>query len=109
MTANKLFILILILISSCGRQVDINTSKLESYSKLSEEQMNKEKVDAILFRLKSSDNIQYSGKSYNVSGQSSHLALSFIKSKSIGSNVKVRIKGKFKGTEVIIETIEEKK
>ena len=107
--ANKLLpLLIIILSSSCGRQVNISNSKLESFSNLTEAEIEKQKVDALLFRLQSSDNIQYSGKSYHVSAQSSHVALTFIKTKSIGSHVQVRLKAKFKGTEAIIETIEDK-
>lgn len=106
---NKFIILILILfISACGRQVNISSSKLESYSKLTDAEIDKDKVNAVLFRLQSSDNIQYSGKSYQVSAQSSHLALTYIKTKTIGSHVPVKVKAKFKGTEVIIEVIEDK-
>lgn len=106
---NKIVVLfILIAISACGRQVNISNSKLESYSELTQAEIDKLKVDALLFRLQSSDNIQYSGKSYHVSAQSSHLALTYIKSKSIGSHIQVRLKAKFKGTEVVIETIEDK-
>jgi hypothetical protein len=98
---NKLFVFLLLV--SCGKQVSINNSKLESTSSLSTASTTLK--DGVLFRLESGDNIQYSGRSYAVSKYSSHQALTFIKSVSIGARVSVRFKGTVKDTQVTIEEI----
>lgn len=102
---NKLFFFVLILASSCGKDVSISTKKLEYNSTLSNGTSISSIQEGLLLR-DHKDRLIVSGTTYNVSMYSSYLALEFIAARPLNTQHQVKFKGKFSRSEVILEMIE---
>lgn len=100
---NKFFLLTLLTLISCGRDVNISTKSLENNSKLSNG-TNAATVSASLHR-GATDTITINGSSYKVSIYSSYAALEFIAAKPPGTQMPVFIKGVTKNSEFVLEII----
>lgn len=102
-------ILISLFISSCGKEVNLSNSKLESVSQINQAEITKTQSDGVLMRKSSStekDRLQYEGNTYDVSIYSSYNALEFIASKAMGTTQPVKFKGKILNKEIQIEEIQ---
>jgi len=98
------FLLLLILIVGCGKQVSISTTKLKNASESNALSVMKE---GTLVR-GNPDRIMQNGNPLTVSKYSSHLSLQFIKTIPMGQEISVKFEGDVKGTEVILRTLENK-
>lgn len=99
----------LIFMVSCGKDVNLSNSKLESISEITEGSASKVQNSGVLLRKASSttqDRIQYNGQYYNVSMHSAYNALEFIAAKPLGSSVNVKFKGKTVNREMLLQEIE---
>lgn len=104
---SKLFILTLFLVTACGKDVSISTKKLEYNSTLSTGTSTNSIQEGLLLR-DTKDRLVYGGNTYNVSMYSSYIALEFIAARPLNTQHQVKFKGKFKGNDVILETMEQK-
>lgn len=95
-------LLLLILISACGKQVNISTDKLKAASESNALTAMKE---GTLTRGNPST-ISVPGATYNVSKYSSHLALQFINTIPQGQSISVRYIAQTEGAELVISKIE---
>lgn len=105
--ANKFFILITILLISCGKDVSISTKELQYNSTLSNGTSISSNQEGLLLR-DTKDRLVVGGTTYNVSIYSSYLALEFIAARPLNSQHQVKFKGKLRGSEIILELIETK-
>ena len=100
-------LILLSLLISCGKQVDISTKKLQYNSSLSDG--NDKVVDQTgTLKRGSPDTVLLSGTSYPVSVYSSHLALEFIAGKPMTTEMAVKFRGKVKDSQYVLEYIEAK-
>ncbi len=108
--ASKILILFLF-ISSCGRDVSVSNTKLESISNVTQSDATTVDKEGTLLKSSSSDvddQILTDTGTLFVSKYSSFNALEFIKAKADGSETPVTYRGEVKGKEVFLEHIEEK-
>jgi hypothetical protein len=102
-------ILILLLLVSCGRQVDLTNSKLESASRVTKAEEIPLTSTGTLIRATRNgdkDTLLSTGGSLTISPFSSHLALNFIAKTPAGAQVPVRYAGKVSGGEVVLTKLE---
>lgn len=98
-----------ILLTSCGRDIKISTSKLESMSQVTQAgESSLTQSEGILKKMPSSTELIIQGKTLSVSPFSSHMALAFISGMTVGSQREIRFRGILKKTEVILEIVEPK-
>jgi hypothetical protein len=102
----KYLFLVLFTLVSCGKEIKIDSAKLESYSDLQKSDSLKVDSTGTLIRTASADQLQADGKTYNVSKYSSYVALEFIAAKPIGSQILVKYKGTLKGNDLVLELLE---
>ncbi len=105
----KLFssLLALVFICACGRQVNISTRQLEYNSNLQNGSSITASQEGLLIR-GVPDKIIVNSVTHNVSIYSSYLALEFIASKPLSTQMNVKFKGKLKNNEMVLEIIESK-
>lgn len=105
----RLTILATLIITSCGSEVNISNKKLEYNSGLSNGVTITTNQEGVLVRaVGSKDKISLNAKSYVVSVYSSYLALEFIAAKKMDKSYPVKLKGKTKGDEIVLELLEDK-
>ena len=104
---NKLYLFILVLLVSCGKQVEISNKQLEYNSSLSNGASIAVNQEGVLIR-GTPDRITSNGASYKVSIYSSYIALEFIAAKPLGIQVPVKFRGKVKNSEMLLENIQAK-
>jgi len=104
----RFLILMLILITACGKDVKFS-NELEKSTSVSEAQPLAITQTATIVRSSATPpgKINLSGKTYNISPFSSYMALNFINQQTEGVQVPVRIRGEVKGNEVYIKIIEQ--
>ncbi len=92
--------LLLLTLVGCGKEVNLDTSKLEQASQLTvPDQV------GTLSRASGIDTISASGGTYKVSIYSSYNALEFIAKRPIPSSTSVRFRGKTQSSEIVLETL----
>lgn len=102
----KLLLFVLLLFTSCGKDVRLKNSQLESLSNITVAETVTVNKEGILFVTDSGDSLQFNGNKYPISKYSSHLAFTFINTKESGQYT-VKFKGEIKKTEAVIELIED--
>lgn len=103
----RILILMLVLISACGKDVKF-TNELEKSTSVSGAQPLVVTQTATIVRSTATPpgKITMSGKTYNISPFSSYQALNFISQLNDGVQTSVKIRGEAKGNEVYIKIIE---
>lgn len=99
----SLFLLLFILVG-CGKEVNLDTSKMESTSKIVVPDQS-----GTLVRAQGGDTLTANGRSYKVSIYSSYNALEFVAAKPIPTTMGVRFKGKQNpndSNEIVLEVLE---
>jgi len=102
----KPYIFVLLILISCGKDVRLKNSQLESLSNITVAETVTVNKEGILFVSDSGDSLQFNGNKYPISKYSSHLAFNFINSKPVGQYT-VKFKGEINKSEAVIELIEE--
>lgn len=106
----KLILLSLLLITACGKNVNISTKQLESNSGLSDGNATATNQEGILKR-GTPDQIIVNGTAKIVSTYSSYSALEFIAIRPLNSQTPVNFRGKphkLRSNEMVLEYIETK-
>ena len=98
-------LLTLFMLASCGKDVNVSSTKLKNNSALNDGIASTPNADGLI-RRGTKDTITTNGATYNVSMYSSHQALEFIAARPLGSQIQVRFKGKTKNGEMILEVIQ---
>lgn len=99
--------LLLLLIISCGKEVSISNSALERSASITEGDSSKVTTEtAQLVKTTNYTQIIRGTRTYLVSGHSSYLALQFVGSLPVGSQISVRYRGEINGNEIALHTIE---
>lgn len=103
----RILILMLILISACGKDVKF-TNELEKSSSVSQAQPLAITQTATVMRTSATPpgTITMNGRTYNISPFSSYVALNFLSQQAEGVQVPVKIRGEVRGNEVYIKIIE---
>jgi hypothetical protein len=106
---NKFFpLLLLLLIMSCGKEVKLDTKKLESYSSITVAESQRAESSGTLIRANSAgayDRLKSNGREYKISKYSSYLALTYIQKISPGNSVPVIWEGDVVNTEVVLRNL----
>lgn len=104
----RILILMLILISACGKDVKF-TNELEKSKSVSEAQPLVISQTATVIRSTANPpgKITMNGQTFNISPFSSYVALNFINQQAVGVQVQVKIRGDVRGNEVYIKIIEQ--
>jgi putative cell wall-binding protein len=97
-------ILMLAFLISCGKDVSINNSRLESISSVTDSEGKSVYQEGQLIR-DIDDQIKTAGRTYKVSKYSSHQALSFISAQPRNREIHVQIRGKSTTNEIRLEEI----
>lgn len=103
----KFLLLSLILIASCGKNVKISTTELETNSRLSDGNSTLTNQEGIIKR-GTPDLIIVNGPALKVSIYSSYSALEFVAIRPLNSQTPVRFRGKIKNNEMVLEYLEAK-
>jgi hypothetical protein len=103
---DKLILLALILVASCGKQVSISNNLLESNASSTSTSVAPNQDGIVIRGVR--DQIRTSSAVYYVSMYSSYSALEFVASKPLGTQINVRFKGKIKNQDMVIQVIEAK-
>jgi hypothetical protein len=104
MVKTSLLILILVLSTACGKEVEISNKKLEYNSSLS---TTTPEIDGTLIR-GTPDRLQVNNGTYQVSMYSSYDALEFIATRQLNKSYTVRFRGKIKSNQYVVETMRAK-
>lgn len=100
--ASRFFLLLLLV--SCGNNVQLKDNKLESLNQLSPTQLASYQKQGVIIK-GSPSQVQYQGNTYQVSTYSSKSCEEFIKTLPTGSQVPVIFTGGVSGNQIVIETI----
>lgn len=103
----RILILMLVLISACGKDVKFS-NELEKSSSVSQAQPLAITQTATVMRTSATPpgKITMNGRTYNISPFSSYVALNFLNQQAEGVQVLVKIRGEVRGNEVYIKIIE---
>ncbi len=101
---NKLLIIVLFIVSGCGKDVSISTRELESKSSLSDGNSTATNQEGILKR-GTPDFVIVSGVASKVSIYSSYASLEFIAVRPLNSQTPIKFRGKMKKNEMVMEYI----
>ena len=93
--------------TSCGKEVNVSTKKLEYNSSLSNGASVTPDADGVLIR-GVPDRIQTTSGTYNVSTYSSHSALEFIAIRPLNSQHQIRYRATLKNNEIVLQVIQQK-
>jgi hypothetical protein len=107
--ATKLPFLILFLLASCGKEVQLTSNKLESYNSVTNaEAVMVDKTGTLTRKniTNSNDRVTTGGQTLIVSKFSSFQAFNAINSRAEGISVGIKYKGEIKGPEIVLEIIE---
>jgi hypothetical protein len=104
MGIKAIFFSFLILLS-CGKDVSIPTKSLERQSSVTDAATENVYKDGVIVR-STEDKLKVGTKTYTISRYSSNLAFTFIQGLSDGTETAVKFKGELRGSEAIIEKIE---
>jgi hypothetical protein len=96
-------LLLTLLVSACGREVNLKANKLESTQQITNADIAKYQKSGTF--VKSTNAVVVSGVSYKVSAYSSKNALDFVAAIPAGSQVPVLVVGGYSANEVVIESI----
>ena len=103
----KIAFISLLLITACGKDVNISTKQLESNSGLSSGNATATNQEGIIKR-GTPDQIIVDGQSKIVSIYSSYSALEFIAVRPLNSQTPVNFRGKIKSGQMVLEYLEAK-
>ncbi len=96
-------LLLTLLVTSCGREVNLKANKLESTQQITNADVAKfQKAGTFI---KNTNSVVISGSSYKISIYSSKNALDFAAAIPAGSQVPVLVIGGYSANEVVIESI----
>lgn len=98
-------LLILILTTSCGKDVNVSSAKMKERSEQDAYSYTETKAMGVLTRGKP-DKINTGTGIYPVSVYSSHAALEFIAGKPMNTQMNIKYKGVIKNQEIVLSIIE---
>lgn len=99
-------LLLLLLVSACGRDVKLtNSLEKNSFVNSPSEAYNQSGTLVRKTTASEKDRIVIGGSSYNVSISSSYSSLEFIAALPLGTQVNVKFKGKASGSEILLESM----
>jgi hypothetical protein len=104
---NKLTLILLLIVSGCGKDVSISTRELETKSSLSDGNATVTDQEGILKR-GTPDFVIVSGVASKVSIYSSYASLEFIAVRPLNSQTPIKFRGKVKKNEMVLEYVEAK-
>ena len=103
----KIILITLFLITSCGKDVSLSTKSLEFNSGLSDGASSVTNQEGILKR-GNPDKISINGAEVKISTYSSYQALEFVAIRPLNSQTNIKFRAKNKNNEILLEYIEAK-
>ncbi len=99
-------ILVLFLLVACGKDVKVDSTNLEAHSFVTAADSLKVNQSGTIRKVGAITTVTTGGKNYEVSPNSSYVALSYVGALRDGVSVPIKFKGTISGPEIVLELIE---